>query len=40
MPGVKVGEKAQVGPGTHVLRDVQDNQRIYVKQVLGIVDGD
>jgi len=40
MPGVKVGERAQVGPGTHVLRDVQDNQRIYVKQVLGIVDGD
>jgi bifunctional UDP-N-acetylglucosamine pyrophosphorylase/glucosamine-1-phosphate N-acetyltransferase len=40
MPGVKIGENAQVGPGTHVLRDVQNNQRIYVKQVLGIVDGD
>lgn len=40
MPGVKVGENAQVGPGTHVLRDVRDHQRIYVKQELGIVDGD
>ncbi len=32
MPGVKVGERAQVGPGTHVHQDVQDGQRIYVKQ--------
>ncbi len=39
MPGVKVGEFAQVGPGTHVLRDVQDRQRVYVKQELVIVDG-
>jgi NDP-sugar pyrophosphorylase family protein len=40
MPGVKVGEYAQVGPGTHVLKDVPDRQRIYVKQELVIVDED
>jgi bifunctional UDP-N-acetylglucosamine pyrophosphorylase/glucosamine-1-phosphate N-acetyltransferase len=40
MPGVKVGERAQVGPGTHVLHDVKDNQRIYVKQEQVIVDGE
>jgi bifunctional UDP-N-acetylglucosamine pyrophosphorylase/glucosamine-1-phosphate N-acetyltransferase len=38
MPGVKVGESAQVGPGTHVHRDVKDRQRIYVRQKLLIVD--
>jgi bifunctional UDP-N-acetylglucosamine pyrophosphorylase/glucosamine-1-phosphate N-acetyltransferase len=38
MPGVKVGEGAQVGPGTHVHRDVKDRQRIYVKQELLIVE--
>lgn len=38
MPGVKVGEGAQVGPGTHVHRDVPDRTRIYVKQELGIVE--
>ncbi|MEP7290331.1 MAG: sugar phosphate nucleotidyltransferase [Chloroflexota bacterium] len=32
MPGVKIGERAQVGPGTHVHQDVKDGQRIYVKQ--------
>lgn len=32
MPGVKVGERAQVGPGTHVHHDMKDGQRIYVKQ--------
>jgi bifunctional UDP-N-acetylglucosamine pyrophosphorylase/glucosamine-1-phosphate N-acetyltransferase len=32
MPGVKIGEKAQVGPGTHVRHDVKNGQRIYVKQ--------
>lgn len=35
MPGVKVGARAQVGPGTHVHRDVPDGARIYVKQTLG-----
>src|SRR5690606_18630539 len=39
MPGVKVGEYAQVGPGTHVLKDVQNRQRVYVKQEQVIVDG-
>ncbi len=39
MPGVKVGEYAQVGPGTHVLKDVQDRRRVYVKQEVVIVDG-
>lgn len=40
MPGVKVGERAQVGPGTHVHFDVKDGQRIYVKQELTVVDED
>ena len=31
MPGVKIGGGAQVGPGTHVLKDVKDKQRIYVQ---------
>ena len=38
MPGVKVGERAQVGPGTHVHQDVKDGQRIYVKQEIVIVE--
>lgn len=38
MPGVKVGEYAQVGPGTHVAQDISDGQRVYVKQVLEIVE--
>jgi len=32
MPGVKIGEKAQVGPGTHVHQDISNGQRVYVKQ--------
>jgi bifunctional UDP-N-acetylglucosamine pyrophosphorylase/glucosamine-1-phosphate N-acetyltransferase len=38
MPGVKVGERAQVGPGTHVLRDVPDGARVYVKQVVEVIE--
>lgn len=38
MPGVKVGEFAQVGPGTHVERDILDGQRVYVKQEQVIID--
>jgi bifunctional UDP-N-acetylglucosamine pyrophosphorylase/glucosamine-1-phosphate N-acetyltransferase len=37
MPGVKIGERAQVGPGTHVREDVKDGQRIYVKQELVVI---
>ncbi|MCU0511661.1 MAG: NTP transferase domain-containing protein [Anaerolineae bacterium] len=37
MPGVKIGERAQVGPGTHVHKDIQDGVRVYVKQELLIV---
>ncbi len=40
MPGVKIGENAQIGPGTHVIRDVRDNVRVYVKQVLETVEHD
>jgi len=41
MPGVKVGEKAQIGPGTHVHKDVKDRQRIYVEQQIQVIeDGD
>lgn len=38
MPGVKIGERAQVGPGTHVHHDVKDGQRVYVRQQLQVVD--
>jgi len=38
MPGVKIGERAVVGPGTHVLHDVQNGQRVYVKQQLIITE--
>lgn len=38
MPGIKVGSHAQIGPGTHVVGDVKDGQRIYVKQELVIID--
>ncbi len=38
MPGVKIGERAQVGPGTHVRHDVRDGQRIYVKQEIVVED--
>jgi UDP-N-acetylglucosamine diphosphorylase / glucose-1-phosphate thymidylyltransferase / UDP-N-acetylgalactosamine diphosphorylase / glucosamine-1-phosphate N-acetyltransferase / galactosamine-1-phosphate N-acetyltransferase len=36
MPGVKIGERANIGPGTHVHQDVKDGSRIYVKQELVI----
>lgn len=39
MPGVKIGEAAQVGPGTHVRYDVKDRQRIYVKQEIVVEEG-
>jgi UDP-N-acetylglucosamine diphosphorylase / glucose-1-phosphate thymidylyltransferase / UDP-N-acetylgalactosamine diphosphorylase / glucosamine-1-phosphate N-acetyltransferase / galactosamine-1-phosphate N-acetyltransferase len=32
MPGVKIGQNAIVGPGTHVQNDVPDHARLYVKQ--------
>jgi NDP-sugar pyrophosphorylase family protein len=38
MPGIKIGSGAQVGPGTHVHQDILDGQRVYVKQILEIVD--
>ncbi|MBW4439120.1 MAG: NTP transferase domain-containing protein [Pleurocapsa minor GSE-CHR-MK-17-07R] len=38
MPGVKIGANAQVGPGTHVVQDIRDGQRVYVKQELVIID--
>lgn len=34
MPGVKVGEGAEIGPGVHVLHDVPDQTRVYVRQEL------
>jgi len=40
MPGVKIGAKAVVGPGTHVHLDVNDGQRVYIKQELVIRDPD
>jgi bifunctional UDP-N-acetylglucosamine pyrophosphorylase/glucosamine-1-phosphate N-acetyltransferase len=38
MPGVKIGARAQIGPGTHVHQDILDNQRVYVKQEVVIVE--
>lgn len=38
MPGVKIGEWVEVGPGTHVQTDVQDGVRIYVKQAVTVVE--
>lgn len=38
MPGVKIGENAQVGPGTHLYEDVKAGARVYVKQQIEIVD--
>lgn len=38
MPGVKIGAHAEIGPGTHVLKDVLENQRVYVKQALQITE--
>ncbi len=38
MPGVKVGERAQIGPGTHLYKDVLDGLRVYVQQQLVVVD--
>jgi bifunctional UDP-N-acetylglucosamine pyrophosphorylase/glucosamine-1-phosphate N-acetyltransferase len=38
MPGVKIGEGANIGPGTHVHQDVRNGQRIYVRQEIVVVD--
>ncbi len=38
MPGVKIGEHASIGPGTHVHRDIKDRQRVYVKQEIIVED--
>lgn len=40
MPGVKVGEDAQIGPGMHVHQDIEDGARAYVKQEIVIVRRD
>jgi bifunctional UDP-N-acetylglucosamine pyrophosphorylase/glucosamine-1-phosphate N-acetyltransferase len=32
MPGVKIGEEAQVGPGAHVYSDLADRNRLLVRQ--------
>lgn len=38
MPGVKIGENAQVGPGTHVHHDIDNGKRVYVKQDIIVAD--
>jgi NDP-sugar pyrophosphorylase family protein len=38
MPGVKIGEGAQIGPGTHVIQDVANGKRVYVKQEIVVSD--
>jgi len=36
MPGVKIGENAQVGPGVHVYQDVLESQRVVLRQRLEV----
>ena len=38
MPGVKIGENAQIGPGTHLHEDIKDGSRVYVKQQIEIIE--
>ncbi len=38
MPGAKIGETAQIGPGTHIYNDVSDGQRVYVKQQIQVIE--
>lgn len=38
MPGVKIGESAVVGPGTHVYKDVRDRSRVFVQQEIEIIE--
>lgn len=38
MPGVKIGENVEVGPGTHIHQDIRDNMRVYVKQEIVMVE--
>jgi UDP-N-acetylglucosamine diphosphorylase / glucose-1-phosphate thymidylyltransferase / UDP-N-acetylgalactosamine diphosphorylase / glucosamine-1-phosphate N-acetyltransferase / galactosamine-1-phosphate N-acetyltransferase len=38
MPGVKIGARTRVGPGTHIYADVADDKRVYVKQQLTVED--
>lgn len=38
MPGVKIGENAQVGPGVHVYQDVLDGQRVLLRQQLEVTE--
>ncbi|MBE2270959.1 MAG: NTP transferase domain-containing protein [Anaerolinea sp.] len=38
MPGVKIGENVEVGPGTHVHTDIPDRRRVWVKQEIVMVD--
>jgi UDP-N-acetylglucosamine diphosphorylase / glucose-1-phosphate thymidylyltransferase / UDP-N-acetylgalactosamine diphosphorylase / glucosamine-1-phosphate N-acetyltransferase / galactosamine-1-phosphate N-acetyltransferase len=40
MPGVKIGQNAIVGPGTHVQTDVPDKARLYVKQEQELIESD
>lgn len=40
MPGVKIGARAQVGPGTHVMKDIKDGQRVYVRQQIEVIGDD
>lgn len=38
MPGVKIGEGAQIGPNTNVIKDIGDGKRVYVRQEIVIED--
>jgi len=38
MPGVKIGARAEVGPGTHVHQDIPDDMRVYIKQTVVMIE--
>jgi acetyltransferase-like isoleucine patch superfamily enzyme len=40
MPGVKIGQNAVVGPGTHVQNDVPNKARLFVKQEQELIEAD
>jgi UDP-N-acetylglucosamine diphosphorylase / glucose-1-phosphate thymidylyltransferase / UDP-N-acetylgalactosamine diphosphorylase / glucosamine-1-phosphate N-acetyltransferase / galactosamine-1-phosphate N-acetyltransferase len=40
MPGVKIGERAKIGPGTHVYKDVRNGQRMFIRQEVEVIDDD
>jgi acetyltransferase-like isoleucine patch superfamily enzyme len=38
MPGVKIGERVQIGPGVQLFDDIPDNKRVFAQQQINIED--